>query len=149
MRESYCGLCDRCQFGDPEFIKALATVKSFVDRFPMHWWAHCFWGEEGFSLPEFRQGLEWFLSHADCPGCRGGRGPDRCPIRICAINRRCEHCYECPDLEHCDRFKLILKEYPDHKMHLFRLRQQSLRRRPLSGQGRNTCPASPTTLKRL
>ena len=79
----------------------------------------------GFSLPEFRQGLEWFLSHPECPGCRGGRGLDRCPIRICAINRRCEHRSECPDLAQCDRFKLILQEYPDHKQHLLRLQQQN------------------------
>ena len=88
MKESYCGLCDKCLLDHPEFLAAVATVKGFVDQFRVYWWAHCFWGDEGFSLPEFRRGLEWFLSHPECPGCRGGRGLDRCPIRICAINRR-------------------------------------------------------------
>jgi hypothetical protein len=131
MKESYCGLCDTCQLDHPEFLAAVAKVKSFVDQFRVYWWAHCFWGDEGFSLPEFRRGLEWFLSHGECPGCRGGRGLDQCPIRICAINRRCEHCYECPDLAQCDRFNRILEEYPDHKSHLLRLQQQSLKRKPL------------------
>jgi hypothetical protein len=135
MKESYCGLCDQCQLDHPEFIEAVATVKSFVDQFRIYWWAHCFWGDEGFSLPEFRRGLEWFLSHPECPGCRGGRGLDRCPIRICAINRRCDHCYDCPDLAQCHRFKLILEEYPDHKKYLLRLQQQNLRRKCIQKSG--------------
>ncbi|MCK9376500.1 MAG: DUF3795 domain-containing protein [Syntrophobacterales bacterium] len=139
MKESYCGLCDACQLDNPEFLQAVAQVKSFVDRFRVYWWAHCYRGDEGFSLPEFRKGLEWFLSHAECPGCRGGRGLDHCPIRICAINRGCEHCFECPELAQCDRFRLILKEYPDHKRHLLGLqeaRQTGKSRRVSSGKGR-------------
>ncbi|MGO8761743.1 MAG: DUF3795 domain-containing protein [Desulfobaccales bacterium] len=124
MKESYCGLCDQCQLEHPEFLAAVSTVKSFVDQFRVYWWAHCFWGDEGFSLPEFRRGLEWFLSHPQCPGCRGRSAQDRCPIRTCAIKRGYEHCHECPDLEQCDRFDLILQEYPDHKRKLLRLQQK-------------------------
>jgi hypothetical protein len=131
MKESYCGLCERCQLDNPKFLDAVAKVKGFVDRFRVHWWAHCFPGNEGFSLPELRKGLEWFLSHDECPGCRGGRGLDRCPIRICAISRRCDHCYECPDLEKCERFDQILKQYPDHKRHLLRLQPQRRKNNPV------------------
>jgi hypothetical protein len=44
--------------GQPEFLDAVAKVKGFVDRFRAYWWAHCFRGDEGFSLPELRKGLE-------------------------------------------------------------------------------------------
>jgi len=68
-KESYCGLCDRCQLDHPEFLEAVAKVKSCADQFPVYWWAHCFWGDEGFFLPELRKGLEWFLAHPElaCP----------------------------------------------------------------------------------
>jgi hypothetical protein len=33
--------------------------------FRVDWWAHCFPGDEGFALPEFRKGLDWFLSHTN------------------------------------------------------------------------------------
>ena len=34
MKESYCGLCDDCQLGAPDFLEALATVKGYLDHFP-------------------------------------------------------------------------------------------------------------------
>lgn len=134
VKESYCGLCDRCQLENPDFLKAVATVKRFVDRFRVYWWAHCYPEEEGFSLTEFRKGLEWFLSHVECPGCKGGRGLDRCPIRMCAVRRRYETCHDCPDLETCERFRIILQEYPDQKDHLRRLQQQTEEAPPPSGK---------------
>jgi hypothetical protein len=134
MKDSYCGLCDQCQLDNPDFLAAVAKVKSYVDQFRVYWWAHCHWGDEGFSLPEFRRGLEWFLSHPPCLGCRGRHGPDQCPIRICAINRGWEHCYECPDLEPCERFNRILQGYPDHKRDLLR-RQHQGRRKPMLNKG--------------
>ena len=126
MKESYCGLCDDCQLGSQDLLEAMARVKWYVDRFRVKWWSHCFPEEEGFSFPEFRKGLEWFLAHTECPGCKGGRGLEQCPIRICAIERRIEHCYECPDLETCENFNFILKEFPDHKT---QLRRRRLRRK--------------------
>ncbi len=123
QKESFCGLCDRCELDDPEFLKAVAKVKSYVDRFRVYWWAHCFPEEEGFSLPEFRKGLKWFLSHPECPGCKGGRGLEQCPIRLCALKLGWEHCRDCPELQGCERFRLILEEYPDHKASLLRQRQ--------------------------
>ncbi|MFZ5447328.1 MAG: DUF3795 domain-containing protein [Thermodesulfobacteriota bacterium] len=124
MKESYCGLCDECQLGDRDFLEALVTVKGYLDTFRENWWAHCFPGEEGFSFPEFRRGLEWFLSHTECPGCKGGKGLDHCPIRLCAMRKNQGHCYECPDLMDCEKFSCLVKEFPDQKA---KLRRQQLK----------------------
>jgi len=135
MRESYCGLCDQCQLGSPEFLEAVARLKDYVDRFRVQWWSHCFPGDEGFSLPEFRRGLEWFLNHVECPGCKGGRGLARCAVRRCAADRKLSHCYECPDLGPCDKFKLILTEFPDQKI---RLQRRRLKRQAQDFNNRKT-----------
>jgi hypothetical protein len=122
MRKSYCGLCDDCQLGRQDFMEAVEKVQGYVDQLRVHWWTHCFPADEGFSFTEFKKGLKWFLTHTDCPGCQEGRGSSTCPIRICAIQRKYEHCDECPDLETCKHFNFILKEYPDQKI-LLRRRQ--------------------------
>jgi hypothetical protein len=120
MRESYCGLCDDCQLGNPGFLETVSRLKSYLERFRVNLWLHCFPGEDGFSLPELKKGLAWFLSHTECPGCKEGRGLEDCPIRLCARARRLEHCYECPDLEPCDKFDFLLVEFPDVKINLLR-----------------------------
>lgn len=128
MRESYCGLCDDCQLGHPSFLETVSQMKEYVDRFRANLWLHCFAGQEGFSFVEFRRGLDWFLSHTECPGCLDGRGLDDCPIRRCARERGMEHCFQCPDLKGCDRFDHLLVEFPDVKTNLQR-RQLKLKAR--------------------
>jgi len=128
MKESYCGLCDDCQLGSPDFLAAVATVKEYLRDFRVDWWAHCFPGETGFSFPEFRQGLDWFLSHTDCSGCIGGKGRDRCPIRLCAMRRQQAHCYECPDLASCDKFVCLAGQFPDQRARLRRRQLKSIAR---------------------
>jgi hypothetical protein len=81
---------------------------------------HCFPGEEGFSFAELRQGLEWFQTHAVCPGCKEGKGHDDCPIRRCAMERGLDQCYQCPDLAPCQKFDFLLSEFPDLKARLYR-----------------------------
>ena len=125
MKESYCGLCEDCQLGAPEFMQALATVKEYLEHFRKNWWAHCFPGEEGFSFTEFRQGLDWFLNHPECSGCKGEKGQDRCPIRLCALRRQQSHCSSCPDLMGCEKFTLLTEEFPDQKVRLHRRQLQS------------------------
>ncbi|MBW1917627.1 MAG: DUF3795 domain-containing protein [Deltaproteobacteria bacterium] len=120
IRESYCGLCDDCQLGNRDFLESVAQLKEYVDQFRADWWVHCFPDGEGFSFAEFRKGINWFLSHTECPGCKGGRGLENCPIRICARQRHIEHCYECPDLKGCDKFDHLLIEFPDLKINLLR-----------------------------
>lgn len=127
-RESYCGLCDDCQLGHPEFLQVVAQLREYLDRFRANWWVHCFPGDEGFSFPELRRGLDWFLKHTECPGCKGGRGLDLCPIRTCAKARGLEHCYECPDLEPCDLFTPLMEQFPEVKINL-RRRQLKLKAR--------------------
>ena len=122
MKKSYCGLCEDCQLGAPAFLGAVTTLKNYLEGFREQWWAHCFPGEEGFSLPEFKKGLDWFLDHPECPGCRGGKGVDRCPIRLCALMRHQESCAACPDLAACEKFNFLLKEFPDQKAKLLRQR---------------------------
>jgi hypothetical protein len=135
MKESYCGLCDDCQLGAPDFLEALATVKKYVDHFRVNWWVHCFPGDEGFALPEFRQGLDWFLGHTECSGCKGEKGLDRCPIRLCAMRRHQGHCCECPDLMDCEKFSWLTQEFPDQKARL-RRRQLHYQARELHAQNR-------------
>jgi len=137
MKGSYCGLCDNCQLGSHGFQEAVARVKGVVDNFRLNWWTHCFPEDAGFSFPEFRQGLEWFLSHGECPGCKGGRGLEQCPIRRCARERRIAHCYECADLDGCDNFAFILREFPGHKT--------QLRRRALQAKARGSPAREPDT----
>jgi len=120
MRESYCGLCEDCQLGNPGLLETVARLKQYLDQVRANVWVHCFPGPDGFNLPEFRKGLEWFLAHRECPGCKGGRGLCDCPIRVCALARGLEHCYQCPDLEPCDKYELLLVQFPDVKTNLRR-----------------------------
>ena len=120
MRSSYCGLCDDCQLGNPSFLETVGRLKEYVDGFRANVWAHCFPQTEGFSFPEFRKGLDWFLSHTECPGCKEGRGLEDCPIRTCARGRALDSCYQCSDLEPCDKFDFLLGEFPKVKTNLRR-----------------------------
>jgi hypothetical protein len=120
MRQSYCGLCDDCQLGDPGFLQAVTRLQEYVNRFRANVWLHCFPNGEGFSFPEFKKGLDWFLNHTECPGCQGGRGLTDCPVRCCALARGLAHCYLCPDLAPCDKFDFLLGQFPDVKINLQR-----------------------------
>ena len=120
IRASFCGLCDDCQLGNPAFLETVTRLQEYLGRFRANWWVHCFPGEEGFSFAEMRKGLDWFKSHADCPGCKKGRGHEDCPIRQCAMARGLEHCYQCPDLKPCKKFDFLLVEFPDLKTRLRR-----------------------------
>ena len=124
MRESYCGICNECQLGDYEFLETVALMKEYIERFRANYWTHCFPEEEGFNFAEFRKGLEWLLSHKDCPGCKQGRGTADCPIRNCARSRGIGNCYECPDLKDCQNFQLLELEVPDVKIKLLRRQMQ-------------------------
>ena len=44
MKDSFCGLCDHCQLGSPDFQAAAAKVKTCVDRLP------AFWQRQGFIV---------------------------------------------------------------------------------------------------
>lgn len=129
IRESYCGLCDDCQLGDPEFLKTVTLLKEYLDRFRANWWVHCFPDDEGFSFPEFRRGVDWFLAHRECPGCKGGKGLELCPIRTCAVARGLANCSLCPDLVSCDKFDYLLEQFPDVKINL---RRRQLRIKAIS-----------------
>jgi hypothetical protein len=118
MKKSYCGLCERCNLDNPDFLQAIATVKRYLDQFWVYWWINCYPDEGGFSLIEFRKAIEWFLNRPECQGCVTGHGLNSCPIRQCAISRGYENCGECPDLNHCEHFDLILSEYPNQKRKL-------------------------------
>jgi hypothetical protein len=106
--------------GNRDFLETVSRLKSYLGRFRANVWLHCFPGERGFSLPELKKGLEWFLSHTECPGCKEGRGLEDCPIRLCAQGRGLEHCYECPDLIPCEHFEMLVVEFPDVKVNLLR-----------------------------
>jgi hypothetical protein len=120
MRQSYCGLCDDCQLGNAELLQTVTQLKAYINRFRPNVWLHCFPQSEGFSFAEFRKGLDWFLSHTECPGCQGGRGLEDCPVRNCAMARGLDHCYLCPDLKDCDKFDFLLEYFPDVKTNLQR-----------------------------
>ena len=126
MRESYCGLCDDCRLGNRDFLATVARLKEYLTRFRANWWIHCFPDQEGFDFEEFRKGLNWFLEHQECPSCKGGRGTEICPIRMCATGRGLEHCSLCPDLGPCDKFDFLIAEFPDVKINL-RRRQLKLK----------------------
>ncbi len=120
MKGSYCGLCDGCPLDNPDFLEALAKVKNYVNELPLYWWIHCFPGNEGFSLPEFFKGLEWFLRQPECPGCKEGGGLDECPIRQCATQRQISHCTQCPEMDRCERYQLLINGFPAIKISLQR-----------------------------
>jgi len=120
MKQSYCGLCETCLLDKPDFLEAIAKVKEYLDQFPVTWWSHCFPGDEGFSFPELRKGLDWFLSRPECPSCKGGGGLKACPIRRCAMIRQVEHCLECHDMETCEHYNIILQASPGNVVRLHR-----------------------------
>lgn len=49
MKESYCGLCDRCELGSPDFQTAVFTIKTSMDRLPPFWQRQCLQEGQGFS----------------------------------------------------------------------------------------------------
>jgi len=118
MKQSYCGLCEKCPIDLPDFLKAISKVSEYFDQLPVNWWTHCFPGNEGFSFPEFRKGLDWFLSHPECLGCKAGGGPKECPVRLCAMTRQVAHCLECQDLETCEHCNIIIQESPGNIVYL-------------------------------
>ena len=101
IRESYCGLCEHCQLGSPDFQEAVAKIKTYVDQLPAHWQQQCFQGGQDLSLREFIRGLDWFSGRVECPGCKDLGGLERCTIRDCAIERKQDYCYECLDHDSC------------------------------------------------
>jgi hypothetical protein len=119
-KESYCGLCNTCPLGNLDFLEALTEVKNYVSQLPLYWWAHCFPGTEGFSLPEFFKGLEWFLSQPECPGCKEGGGLDECPIRSCAAKRQVADCTQCPEVDACELYQVLTNGFPSIKISLHR-----------------------------
>jgi hypothetical protein len=120
MKQSCCGLCETCLLDKRDFLEAIAKVKEYLEQFPIAWWAHCFPGDEGFSFPEFRKSLDWFLSHPECLGCKGGGGLKECPVRSCAKTRQVAHCLECHDLEACKHYNIIIQESPGNIVYLHR-----------------------------
>jgi Protein of unknown function (DUF3795) len=120
MKQSYCGLCETCLIDKPDFLMAIAKVKEYLDQFPITRWAHCFPGDEGFSFPELHKGLDWFLSHPECPSCKGGGGLRDYPIRRCAKTREVAKCLECYDLETCEHYNIIIHDSPGQVVRLHR-----------------------------
>jgi Protein of unknown function (DUF3795) len=120
VRESYCGLCNECHLGDLEFLETVALMREYMERFRANYWSHCFPNEEGFNFAEFHKGLNWLLTHTECPGCKQGRGTADCPIRNCAVSRKIENCYVCEDLKSCTNFSYLEVEFPDVKIKLLR-----------------------------
>jgi len=103
-----------------EFLETVTLMKEYIERFRANYWTHCFPEGEGFNFAEFRKGLNWLLTHTECPGCKQGRGTADCPIRNCALSRKMENCYECPDLKACENFAYLEAEFPDVKIKLLR-----------------------------
>ena len=120
MKESYCGLCDTCPLDQADFLNALSQVRNYIEQLPTHWWRHCFPGDEGFSIPEFIKGLDWFLNPPECLGCKQGGGLKECPIRQCAAQRQVIRCSECPEQKGCEHYNIIMKGFPGRKMDLHR-----------------------------
>ena len=54
------------------------------------------------------------------PRLQRGPGPGGLPHPPLRQGRGLEHCYECPDLLPCDKFALLLAEFPDVKTRLRR-----------------------------
>ncbi len=120
MKESFCGLCDGCPLDNLDFLESLDKIKNYVNQLPLYWWAHCFPGNEGFSISEFFKGLEWFLSRPECPGCRQGGGLEECPIRHCAIQRQVTQCTQCAEVDTCERYQRLTNGFPGIKISLHR-----------------------------
>ncbi|MFZ5447426.1 MAG: DUF3795 domain-containing protein [Thermodesulfobacteriota bacterium] len=107
MKDSYCGLCEHCQLGSLDFQEAVAKVKAYVERLPAHWQRQCLKETQNFSLQEFRRSLDWFLDRVDCPGCKDQGGLVHCAIRDCAVSRKIDRCYECPDHNSCSHLIFV------------------------------------------
>jgi len=108
MKDSYCGLCYTCPLANPDFLEAIARIKSYLGQSSFSWWFNCLPESKVFSLPEFLKGLDWFLNHTECSGCKEGGGRNPCPIRDCASKRQYAHCNECPDFQTCEHYNIIL-----------------------------------------
>jgi hypothetical protein len=104
---SYCGLCEHCQLGSPDFQEAVGKVKTYMDQLPMHWQRQCINEAQDFPLLEFRQGLNWFSGRVDCPGCKDLGGLAHCGIRDCATERQQDSCYECLDHDSCSHLIFV------------------------------------------
>ncbi|UCC49755.1 MAG: DUF3795 domain-containing protein [Gemmatimonadota bacterium] len=85
----YCGGC--AQYSGlavtiARHMRALADLYGFEFR-----------ARGAFDFAEFLKGLDWFVAHATCPGCREGGGPAWCQVRGCCVEKDLLLCFECDD----------------------------------------------------
>jgi hypothetical protein len=57
-----------------------------------------------FDFTQFLTGLDWFIQHASCPGCRHGGGPAWCEVKQCCAAKGWRICFECEEFP-CNRTK--------------------------------------------
>ena len=53
MKESYCGLYEKCPLNKRGFLETLAKLKKYVNHLSIHRWTHCFPGSEDFFSLNF------------------------------------------------------------------------------------------------
>ncbi|MCE5340275.1 MAG: DUF3795 domain-containing protein [Planctomycetaceae bacterium] len=106
---TYCGLyCKLCA----EIARIPAQASALQQTLKKSGWE--IFGHE--EVPEFKvfcKALNFFSKlNETCPGCRGGCGNPKCPIRKCIEEKKLKVCADCEQFP-CEHFDRLTKKYPN------------------------------------
>jgi len=96
----YCGGCGQY---NGLISEAATLMREFADLYGFQIRSK---GE--FDFQQFLKGLDWFIDHAKCSGCKEGGGPSWCEVRKCCSEKGLRICFECEEFP-CSK----MKEYGD------------------------------------
>ena len=107
----YCGGC--AQYNGlavalAEHLRALADLYGFEFR-----------ARGSFDFGEFLKGLDWFITHATCPGCRDGGGPAWCQVKGCSAEKGLLLCFDCDEFP-CSKLDEVADPDTMERYHRFR-----------------------------
>jgi hypothetical protein len=126
---SYCGLyCRDCIPSHKELFSTAARLQELLDQLQFDKYAQLKAGQTYWAAsnevfkhyPEFAEVLQ-AIRGLECKSlCRDGGGwkGERCQVRNCAIGKKLNGCWECPDYKSCKLIEPLLKFHPNLEHHL-------------------------------
>ena len=69
------------------------------------------------NYKEFIKGINFLAKLGKCLGCRAGDGWSECPVRICALEKNVDYCFNCSEYpcELINKFRWMRKYSDDLK----------------------------------
>lgn len=122
-RESFCGVCEYCGLGSSEVRRLAGRLLEVLETFQLKWWLSCL--GDSLNYQELARCLA-LVTELECPGCKKGGCVESCPIRDCASQKDIANCSFCEELDGCEKFLFVSKEFPEVKRRLMHARLKHL-----------------------